>query len=281
MRRFVIVAHTAPVTPDFPLEDLPGAAGRLDVLCRAVGASLFISHGVRRDVETRLVLRDCVRIRIDGATVRRLNPDERSTAALLRRALAALAAGEGEIESTPGLFVSRGTLEQTIDELIDAGASPIVLDEGGLSVDSFRFPSDPAFLLSDHLDFSDREEALLNRFPHVSFGPTPLHTSQAITLAHHVMDSRSDGPPPTAAQDGDLDARLVLAHKVWSEAKAQLIKGLLEDFGLPVNLVMHAPPSVYPMAIDGLAEVRIMVRPRDLKRVREIIADYFEAPCEA
>lgn len=34
------------------------------------------------------------------------------------------------------------------------------------------------------------------------------------------------------------------------------------------------------MTVDGLAEVRLMVRPSDLARAREIIADYFEAPEE-
>ena len=73
---------------------------------------------------------------------------------------------------------------------------------------------------------------------------------------------------------------LVVCHKVWGEPKALLIKGLLEDFGIPVNLVRQVPPSVYPMTVDGLAEVRLMVRPSDLARAREIITDYFEAPEE-
>jgi len=57
-----------------------------------------------------------------------------------------------------------------------------------------------------------------------------------------------------------------------------LIKGLLADFGIPVNLVTHVPPSVFPMTVDGLAEVRIMVCSSDLPRVREIITEYFEEP---
>ena len=90
MRRFLILGHKAPVTPEFHLNDLPGAAGRLDVLCRAIGASLFLSHGIRRDTEVMLLLQNTVRIRISGQYVKRLNPDERSTAALIRRALGAL-----------------------------------------------------------------------------------------------------------------------------------------------------------------------------------------------
>ena len=279
MRRFLILGHNVPVHPDFHLNDLPGGAGRIDVLCRAIGASLFLSHGIRRDVETILLLQDSVRIRIEGDRVKRLNPDERSTAALIRRALGALAdagsdvsgkAGHEETQSTPGIFASRCSLSEAIDGLVEWGASPIVLDEAGLPFESFTFPRDPAFVLSDHIDFTEEEERLLAALPRASLGPAPLHTSHAITIVHYLLDRQSE----------DLNENLALAHKVWGEPKAQMIKGLLEDFEIPVNLVMHAPPSVYPMAVDGLAEVRIMVRSRDLRRAQQIITDYFEQPCE-
>jgi tRNA (pseudouridine54-N1)-methyltransferase len=268
MRRFLILGHNVPLHPDFHLNDLPGGAGRIDVLCRAIGASLLLSHGIRRDVETTLLLQNSVRIRIDGARVKRLNPDERSTAALIRRALGVL--GDEEIESTRGIFASRCTLSGAIDGLLEQGASPIVLDEDGSPSESFSFPRGPAFVLSDHADFTEEERRALADLPRVSLGQTPLHTSQAITIAHYLLDR----------QGKDLNENLILAHKVWGEAKAQMIKGLLEDFAIPVNLVMHAPPSVYPIAVDGLAEVRIMVRSRDLRKARQIIADYFKEPCE-
>jgi tRNA (pseudouridine54-N1)-methyltransferase len=292
MRRFLVLGHLAPVRPDFHLNDLPGGAGRIDVLCRAMGAALLLSHGIRSDVEAILLLRDSVRIRIAGDRVKRLNPDERSTAALIRRALrvfseasvvsdpgvASDAAGSEvsgearhkETQSTPGIFVSRCTLSGILDEWLERGDSPIVLHEDGVDAETYVFPSRPAFILSDHTDFTAEEERLLSDFPRVSLGPTSLHTSQAITIVHYLLDRQS----------GDLEEDLVLAHKVWSEPKAQLITGLLEDFEIPANLVSHATPSVYPMAVDGLAEVRIMVRSRDLRRARQIIADYFEPPCE-
>jgi tRNA (pseudouridine54-N1)-methyltransferase len=267
MRRFLILGHNAPIHSDFHLNDLPGGAGRLDILCRAVAASLFLSHGIRRNVEVILLLQNSVRIRIDGDRVKRLNPDERSTAALIRRALGSLA--DEEVVSTPGILVSRRTLSETIDDLVNLRSNPIVLDEGGSPVDSFAFPHDPTFILSDHLDFTEEDGRTLADLPRVSLGPTALHASQAITIVHYLLDRR----------DEEINDVLVLCHKVWGEPKAQMIKGLLDDFGIPVNLVMHAPPSIYPMAVNGLAEVRIMVRPRDLPKAHEIIGDYFEEPC--
>lgn len=272
MRRFLILGHKAAIEPDFTLNDLPGAAGRLDVLCRAIGASLFLSHGIRRDVEVSLLLQDSVHIRISGEHVKRLNPDERSTAALIKHALQALAdASETlEVRSTPGITAAHRSLSDVLDTFLDQGASPIVLHEEGEPAESFSFPDNPAFILSDHTEFTEADQISLAAYPRISLGDTALHTSQAITITHYLLDQQSD----------ERNADLVLAHKVWGEPKARLIISLLEDFDIPVNRLMHAPPSLYPMALDGLAEVRIMVRPRDLARAQQIIADYFETPVE-
>ncbi len=250
------------------MNDLPGTGGRIDVLCRAVGAALFVSHGVREDVETTLLIQNAVQIRISGDRVKRLNPDERSTAAILQLALRG--ATPEEPETTPGVVASPSSLAHVLDRLYQVEAHPVVLHENGEPIEGVALPENPAFVLSDHEDFSDQDEAALADLPHVSLGPVALHTSQCITILHYLLDR----------DEGDLYADLVLCHKVWGEPKARLIAGLLEDFGIPSNLLSHAVPSLYPGMLDGLGEVRIMVRPRDLERARAIIGDYFEQPVD-
>ena len=268
MRRFVLLGHKVPLEAGFSLNDLPGGAGRLDVLCRAVGASLFVSHGIRTDVETILLLQNAVQIRIAGDRVKRLNPDERSTAALIQRALNNLA--DEETESTPGIFVSRRTLPEVLDRLYQLGVTPVLLHEDGARAEGFAFPNAPAFILSDHVDFTEEEDRVLSELPRVSLGERALHTSQCVTIVHYLLDQREQ----TLAQD------LVLCHIAVGEPKARMISSLLEDFDIPVNLVSHVPPSVYPVTFDGLADMRIMVRPRDLRKAQEIIRDYFEEPID-
>jgi tRNA (pseudouridine54-N1)-methyltransferase len=271
MRRFILLAHKAPLTPEFSLNDLPGAAGRMDVLCRSIGAAFFLSHDLRRDVEAVILVQQKIQIRLVGKRIKRLNPDERSTAALIKHALQKLGSQEieqdEELESTPGIFISRRGLSDVVDRLYQLGAHPIVLHEHGSPIDSCSIPSDPAFFLSDHEDFSPWEESVLGELPHISLGQRALHTSQCITIVHYLLDRWQE-------DEGDL----VLCHRVWEESKAQLIKGLLEDFGIQVNLVTHVPPSVLPITVDGLSEIRVMVRSRDLRRAKEIILDYFEQP---
>lgn len=191
MRQFVVVAHEVPVDADVSLGDLPGA-GRFDVLCRAVTAALLTSHDVRDETTIHLVIDDAVTITVDGGRVRRLNPDERSTAALLRGALEErdAAIGHQPVESSPGVELRRRGFAATIDAIVDGGQL-IVLDPDGTPIPSADVPERPVVVLSDHRNFTDDERAVLaaRDATNVSLGPRPLHGDQAIAIAHNWLDT--------------------------------------------------------------------------------------------
>jgi len=190
MRQFVVVGHDAPTTPDFALDDLAGAAGRLDVLCRCVNAAFFLSHAIREDVRTHLVLADAFTVTFEGSDLRRLNPDERSTAALIRTALEHRedAIGHQPVESTPGVSIRRRGFEATLDAL---DGTLIHLNENGTPVVDCDPPDDPIFVLSDHHDFTAEEtNVLADRADlRVRLGPKALHADHAITVAHNFLDT--------------------------------------------------------------------------------------------
>jgi tRNA (pseudouridine54-N1)-methyltransferase len=194
-RIFVVVGHTAAIAPDFTLNDLPGSAGRMDILCRCVTGAFCLSHGIRPDVNVYLVLQDRVTVRFEGARLKRLNPDERSTGALIQRALEALqgAHGTGERQSTPGVFVSWCGLQSVLDELSAQGCEPLVLHEHGRDIRSSKLESSVAFVMSDHRDFTSHEEAQLERFEKVSLGPRVLHADHCVTIVHNELDRRWAG----------------------------------------------------------------------------------------
>ncbi|HEU68333.1 MAG TPA: hypothetical protein ENN53_03840 [Candidatus Acetothermia bacterium] len=58
------------------------------------------------------------------------------------------------------------------------------------------------------------------------------------------------------------------------EPRAQLLAGFLRGEGIPVHFRTHVPPSVYPLTVDGLAEVQILVPAQDLARAREALAAF-------
>ncbi|MEM2870565.1 MAG: tRNA (pseudouridine(54)-N(1))-methyltransferase TrmY [Thermoplasmata archaeon] len=216
MRRFVIIGHNVDPSGDFTLNDLCGGAGRLDVLLRCVSSAFFVSHGIRKDVEVYLVLPgrhgspslDERRsgggsgapvgpktVRFSGRELRYLNPDERSTGALVRTALLKNLEGDKEIVSTPGVYVSRRSLES----LARALPGPVWLVEDGEPWPRGGLPGDVTFYLSDHLDFTKEEENLLQSAGarRVSLGPTSLHSHQCITIVHWLLDGgiRGGGAP--------------------------------------------------------------------------------------
>ncbi len=196
MRVFLVLGHRVPLTPNFSLNDLPGSAGRLDILCRCVTAAFCLSHGIRRDVMVYLVLQDQITVRLDGRRLRHLNPDERSTAALIQKALAAFCEGEaGEIESTPGIFVAAGGLAEALRRVQQAGLTVYMLHERGAPIRQAQLSSDAAFVLSDHLEFLPEEETALEGAPRLSVGPLSLHADHCIVIVHNELDLRAGLAP--------------------------------------------------------------------------------------
>jgi len=197
MRQFLVVGHDAPTTPDFSLDDLAGAAGRLDVLCRCVNSAFFLSHAIREDVRVHLVLGDEFTVGFEGSDLRRLNPDERSTAALVRGALEQRedAIGHMPAESTPGVSIRRMGFEATLEAVADDAhedGTLLTLHEDGDPIVDVDPPENPLFVLSDHHDFSEEERSLLAEHAdqRVRVGPEVLHADHTITVAHNYLDTR-------------------------------------------------------------------------------------------
>lgn len=195
MRQFLYVAHGAPTTPDFALDDLPGA-GRLDLLARAVTAALLLSHDIREDTRAHLVIGDEFTVRFDGADLQGLNPDERSTAARIRSALAEREAAIGQIpvEVAPGLSLVRRGFEDTLGAVAEEGAV-VHLDEQGAPAGDTEPPEDPVFVLSDHRDLTDGERAAVTDIAdeQVRLGPHALHADHATVVAHNWCDTDGFG----------------------------------------------------------------------------------------
>ena len=194
MRQFVLIGHDVPTDPDFSLDDLASGAGRLDALCRSITASFVTSHGIREAVRVHLVAQDELTITFDGRELRRLNPDERSTAALVRTALEHRdeAIGALPAEPSPGIEVYRRGFEATLEELADEGPVVQLHEDGDAAVDvGVEELADPIFVLSDHRDFTDEEQRVLEDVVdrRLRLGPELLHADQAITIAHHYLDT--------------------------------------------------------------------------------------------
>jgi hypothetical protein len=68
-------------------------------------------------------------------------------------------------------------------------------------------------------------------------------------------------------ENGDL----VEVFKAHGEVEAQLVRSVLEGDGIDAMLAGESVRLTHGITIDGLAEVRILVRPGDAERARELI----------
>jgi tRNA (pseudouridine54-N1)-methyltransferase len=178
------------------LDDLCGSTGRLDILLRCVNSAFFLSHAIRKDVEIALMLlgepNPPKTVRIDGSEVKYLNPDERSTAALIRNAL--LQKGEGERKCSPGIYVSERNYGEVLSN-ISKESKIYYLKEDGEDIRDAEFGPDCTFVLGDDQDLTPEEEEILMDYEpkKVSLGPISYHADHCITLVNNELDRRA--PP--------------------------------------------------------------------------------------
>lgn len=176
------------------MDDLAGGTGRLDVLLRCINSAFFLSHDIRRDTEVHLILQGPPSppktIRLVGSELKYLNPDERSTAALVRNALMQKIAGEEK--STPGFYISNRSYADVLS-LIPKGDQIVYLKENGKDIRDFAFEENMTFVLGDDQDLTpEEEEMLLKRYSPgvVSLGPVSYHADHCITVVNNELDRR-------------------------------------------------------------------------------------------
>jgi len=65
--------------------------------------------------------------------------------------------------------------------------------------------------------------------------------------------------------------KMVEVYRAGGETEAQVIKGLLENYGILCLLKSHAAPSVHVLTIDGMGETKVMVWESTAEKARELI----------
>ncbi len=211
MRNFIIVGHRAVTDSKFSLNDLPSSGGRMDIIARCISAAFLISHGMRKDIEAAVVLLGPgdppKTVRFIGSELKYLNPDERSTSALVRNAIVKHSvvrpepnyeqpessdAMPNEIESSPGVYISGNGLPALLDHY-SAKSTLVYLKESAADISKTKIATtngNLTFVLSDDKDFTTDEEKLIKEYSQaeVSIGPEIIHTDHCIILVHNFLD---------------------------------------------------------------------------------------------
>jgi tRNA (pseudouridine54-N1)-methyltransferase len=209
VRRFLLLAHRVPPNGAFTLNDLAGGAGRMDEVARAVSTAFTLSNDLRRDTEVTILFVAepppvARRIDVVGARVRYLNPDEWSTAALLKNALVRSAGYPDPVESSPGLRVGPVDPPTALAEFLRLPGA-VWLTESGGPIGAWTPPDGfLAAVISDPYDPTETETTQLQAsgVPRLSVGPRSLRTSQVVDLVHAALDAREAAGGPSALPPG-------------------------------------------------------------------------------
>jgi ribonuclease III len=67
---------------------------------------------------------------------------------------------------------------------------------------------------------------------------------------------------------------LVVIFRTPSDVEASIVRGLLETHGVPSVVASDLPHSIFPLAINGIGEVRISVHPDDADEALKIIESH-------
>lgn len=162
-------------------------AGRLDVVHECIVASLFLSHGIRRNVVFHALLSGApsppLHLKIDGATLRDARTDQENWKEIFGKVLS------GKMH--PGISVEKTSFEALLK--MKANEAPIyVLEERGKDVTEVDLKENPVFVLGDHIGLPRKVEGFALRYgKKVSLGKTPYLAASCITLLNYLLDRKA------------------------------------------------------------------------------------------
>lgn len=189
MRRFLLIGSRAQKQGKLNLNDLAGAAGRLDVLIRGLMAGLLTSHGIRENVEVFLALNGGPGpqriLKFSGSEIKGLHANARSVAGIIGEVISEPMPPKGRwVERRNGVYDSTGTVE---DLMASFDHSWVQLDAEGTPlweyIKSQKEIDSIGFILGD-----DRVLDEKYAMP-ISLGSEWLQGSACISICHFILDT--------------------------------------------------------------------------------------------
>ncbi len=62
--------------------------------------------------------------------------------------------------------------------------------------------------------------------------------------------------------------------RTWSDSEAELIRGLLESYGIPCAVISDITHAVYPLTVNGLGEIRLSVPEEAAEEAEGILREH-------
>jgi tRNA (pseudouridine54-N1)-methyltransferase len=161
-------------------------AGRLDVVYECAVTSLFLSHGIRRDVTFHAILNGPpnppLHIQIDGSSLYDVRTDVDTWKQILRKVIAG--------KSHPGISVDKTGFEALLKKE-GKSCNVYVLEEGGKNIAETELANNAIFVLGDHVGLPKKTEIFALRYGEkISLGKQPYLAASCITIINYLLDSK-------------------------------------------------------------------------------------------
>lgn len=183
-RQFILLSRSGETDSSFKnLHD----AGRLDIAYECIVTSLFLSHGLRRDVIFHAILngppKPPLHLQIDGAKLYDVRTDIDTWQQIFRKTLAG--------KPHPGVTVDKTSFEVLLRTQAES-RKVYVLEEGGENVADLQLAEDAVFVLGDHVGLPRNVERFALRFGEkVSLGKQPYLAASCITIINYLLDYKA------------------------------------------------------------------------------------------
>ena len=183
-REFILFSRLGKTDPSFRnLHD----AGRLDIVYECIVTSLFLSHGIRRDVTFHAVLngppKPPLHIQIDGSIVYDVRTDVDTWQQILRKVIAG--------KSHPGISKDNTSFEALLKTRAQT-RQVYVLEEGGKDIAEVELADNAVFVLGDHVGLPKKAEIFALRYgKKVSLGKQPYLAASCITIINYLLDGQA------------------------------------------------------------------------------------------
>lgn len=181
MREFVLYSRLGRTDSNWTnLHD----AGRLDIVYECTVASLFLSHGIRKNVTFHAILNGPLNpplhLKIDGETLHDVRTDQETWKQILKKVLSG--------KPHPGITTEKTSFEALIKTKANE-AKIYVLEEGGKPISEIDISDKPVFVLGDHVGLPKKAEGFALRYGEkISLGKQPYLAASCITVLNYLLD---------------------------------------------------------------------------------------------
>jgi len=161
-------------------------AGRLDIVHECIVASLFLSHGLRRNTIFHAILNGPpsppMHLEINGSTLYDVRTDIETWQNILRKTIRG--------KAHPGITTNKTSFEALLKTKAETSRI-YILEEGGKEIETDRIDSNPLFVLGDHVGLPKKAERFAMRFGEkISLGKQPYLAASCITILNYLLDKQ-------------------------------------------------------------------------------------------